>query len=360
MTGSTRSLDDGDDTGYALDDVLPVVGDDRGNLPLWIGIAAILTIAVVLFVFLESRRQHLLMPATKPKIDQLVNAPSLALPPLVLPPEATVTPAVRDRLSPAVAGPAKSESPEFATVYRAAPPPAAIFTAPVPERPSSGDGTSPAIVYDTAGSESGQIAGAPPSNATPQGPAITMAQRPRPLRTATIIPQGTLIAAVLETALDSTQPGQARAIITQNVTNIAGDKVLIPRGSRLFGDYKADLSPGQKRAFVQWTRLIRPDGVWVAIDSPAADLLGRSGISGKVNNHIAERFGGALLQSAVQFGMLAASQAVLDSSVIVALPGLQNTTGQVATPPPRPTLRVPQGSRISVFVSRDLDFASVE
>ena len=68
----------------------------------------------------------------------------------------------------------------------------------------------------------------------------------------TTIPQGAVIQAVLETALDSTRPGPARALVSRDVRSFDGSKILIPRGSRLFGEYKADLTQGQNRAFIQW------------------------------------------------------------------------------------------------------------
>ena len=84
--------------------------------------------------------------------------------------------------------------------------------------------------------------------------------------------------------------------------------VLIPRGSRLIGEYRSEVAPGQRRALVNWTRLIRPDGVTIAIGSPAGDPLGRGGISARVNSHFFERFAGAILQSALDIGVNLASQ----------------------------------------------------
>lgn len=173
------------------------------------------------------------------------------------------------------------------------------------------------------------------------------------------VPLGTVIPAVLETALDSTRPGAARALVQRNVYGFDGTRVLIPRGSRLYGEYEANLEAGQKRAAIRWTRLLRPDGVTVALDSPASDPLGRAGIAGKVDSKFLQRFGGALLQSVLDIGVgIAASRAT--DGVIVALPGSTQNV-QVANPQQvKPTLKVRPGTSVSVFVARDLDFSSVD
>lgn len=173
------------------------------------------------------------------------------------------------------------------------------------------------------------------------------------------IPQGTVIPAVLETALDSTRGGGVRALVQRDVRGFDGTKVLIPRGSRLYGEYQADLKRGQNRALVQWTRLIRPDGVTIALDSPSSDPLGRAGVRGKVDSKFFQRFGNALLQSVLDIGVGLAVNAANDG-VVVALPG---STQNVQITDPNailPTLKVKHGTSVSVFVSRDLDFSSVE
>ncbi|WP_241213225.1 TrbI/VirB10 family protein [Sphingomonas sp. ABOLE] len=174
------------------------------------------------------------------------------------------------------------------------------------------------------------------------------------------VPQGTLIPAVLETALDSTLPGLARAVVSSDVRGFDGTKVLIPRGSRLIGEYAANVESGQNRMLVNWLRLIRPDGVTIAIGSPAADPVGRGGVRAQVNSHFFERFSGAILQSALDVGVNLASRSA-NSPVIVALPGTAGSIRQTTTPNQvRPTLKVRPATSISVFVARDLDFTGVE
>jgi type IV secretion system protein VirB10 len=177
----------------------------------------------------------------------------------------------------------------------------------------------------------------------------------------TTVPQGTLIPAVLETALDSTRPGFARAIVSRDVRGFDGSRILIPRGSRLIGEYRSEAQPGQRRALVNWSRLIRPDGVTIAVGSPAGDPLGRGGIRARVNSHFFERFGEAILQSALDIGVNLAASRAGDGTVIV-LPGaVQGGASQIVQPRQvTPTLTVRQGTSISIFVARDLDFTGAE
>jgi type IV secretion system protein VirB10 len=177
----------------------------------------------------------------------------------------------------------------------------------------------------------------------------------------TTVAQGTLIPAVLETALDSNRPGLARAIVSRDVRGFDGSRVLIPRGSRLIGDYRSDVQPGQHRALVNWTRLIRPDGVTIAIGSPAADTLGGGGIRAQVNSHFFARFAGAILQSILDVGVNLAGRVGNNNGAVVVLPGsLQGATQIVQPAQVTPTLTVRAGTSISIFVARDLDFTGAE
>jgi len=173
---------------------------------------------------------------------------------------------------------------------------------------------------------------------------------------ATTISQGTLIPAVLETAIDTDVPGYVRAIVSSDIRSFDGTRILVPRSSRLIGQYKSGLSAGQKRAYVIWTRLIRPDGVSVKIGSPAIGFAGETGLSGDVDTHFFERFGSAMLLSVVGgLSTIAGSANVIiggggQSAAAAAI----NQSGQIG-----PTIRVRQGEPIRVFTAKDLDFSKV-
>ena len=65
-----------------------------------------------------------------------------------------------------------------------------------------------------------------------------------------IIAQGAVIPAVLETAINSDLPGYVRAVVSRDVSSFDGKNVLVPRGSRLVGQYRSGVALGQSRAFV--------------------------------------------------------------------------------------------------------------
>lgn len=179
----------------------------------------------------------------------------------------------------------------------------------------------------------------------------------------TTVPKGTVIQAVLETALDSTRAGYARAIVSRDIYSFDGSRVLIARGSRLIGEYKSDLTSGQNRALVQWQRLMRPDGVTINLDSPAADPLGRAGIKGKVHSHFVAQFGGSILQSALNVGQQVAVNELTAGAgtTVLAIPSSgQSSQASLTQNKSVPSLTIQQGTSVSVFVARDLDFTMVE
>lgn len=170
----------------------------------------------------------------------------------------------------------------------------------------------------------------------------------------TTVTQGTLIPAVLETAINTDVPGFVRAVVSQDVRSFDGRRILVSRSSRLIGQYQSGLQGGQKRAYVVWQRLIRPDGASVNIGSPAVGFDGSTGLPGKVDSHFFKRFGSAMLLSVIGGLATGGASVVLGGGTSAASTALQQD-GQVA-----PTVRVRQGEPIRVFTARDLDFSQVE
>lgn len=343
-------------------DIRPLVARASSNRAVWIFSGILLASAIGLFAGLEARRTTISGPrVTAPRDDfnGMISAP----PELAIPPDYAEYRSERTAQFPA--SPTLLPQPQ---IVQSAAPRSAYRQAPVPSsqsldyyRPSQGlanQGQSPplgpAYVFQANPRPS------PLGDAARPVAGETRALASRFVNPATSVPQGTVIQAVLETALDSNRPGFARAIISRDVSSFDGSRVLIPRGSRLLGEYKADLSQGQNRALIQWHRLTRPDGTIIDVDSPSADPLGRAGVKGKVNTHFFARFGSAILQSTLDIGVQLATRRAAGNTVILA-PNL--ATQNLVTQKPeeiRPTVTVKQGASVSVFVARDLDFTSVD
>lgn len=177
--------------------------------------------------------------------------------------------------------------------------------------------------------------------------------------------QGKFIDAVLETAIHSDLPGMIRAMVSHDVYAESGESVLIPKGSRLVGQYNSELVKGQSRIFVVWNRLVRPDGIEVALGSGGTDSLGRAGLTGKVNNHFWKIFGNSLLLSIIGAGTANGGVSTTDpyNSTAAyrqqAAEAFQSSSARVLQDAINipPTITIKQGILIKVLVARDLDFS---
>jgi type IV secretion system protein VirB10 len=319
--------------------------------------------SIGLFVALDVRRHATSAPNLEPR--GRARAMFVDPPPLRMPPDPS--PAMPDLVEPATPPPAPPPI---------APPP--VATSPLPPPPPlprpGGQGAPPvvarmdeqAMVYDQSaggGPAPGPVATA--GGATAAGAPTASGGDDPPLRAtvirgrSTTIAQGSLIAATLETPIDSTRAGFVRAIVARDARGFDDSRILVPRGSRLIGEYASDVQSGQRRVLVTWTRLIRPDGVAIRLGSPATDRLGQAGIPGRADTHFLARFTSAVLQTALTIGTNLAARPG-NGTVIVGVPGqATGSIGQLLSPGAnlRPTIKVAQGAAVMVFVARDLDFA---
>ncbi len=206
------------------------------------------------------------------------------------------------------------------------------------------------------------------------------------------IPQGTMIRGTLETAINSDLAGMVKGIVREDVYSFDGRRILIPAGSSLIGEYKSGVQRGQERILIVWTRMIRGDGVSVQLGSYGTDRLGRSGMTGIVDRKNWERFGppalmtliGGATQYIAQLGQRQDRYITIvnDNGSVTRIPqdngetpqdraraiaaetiasGIQQmaATAFEDSRNIRPTIHIPQGSDINVFVTRDLDFAGL-
>lgn len=176
---------------------------------------------------------------------------------------------------------------------------------------------------------------------------------------------GTVIPAALVTGINSDLPGQVIANVTEAVYDTAtGRYLLIPQGSRLIGRYDSQVSFGQRRVLLVWTRLILPDTSSIALDRlPGIDPAGYAGLEDGVDWHWDRILAGAALSTLLGVGaeLAAPDRSAVDGKVIVAVrQGAQDTVNQVGQEMTKrnmsiqPTLTIRPGFPMRVMVSKDL------
>ncbi|MBD4941280.1 type VI secretion protein [Xanthomonas citri pv. citri] len=179
--------------------------------------------------------------------------------------------------------------------------------------------------------------------------------------------QGKLIEAVLEPRAISDLPGMVCATVQRDVYGAQDRNKLIPWGSRVCGVYSAEVRKGQDRLFVIWNTVRRPDGVQVALDSAGADQLGTAGMGGIVDTHFAGIFGTSALLSIIGAGASNAGVSSGDqyNSAAAYRQSVQQAAAQTSQSVLQPyinippTITVPAGSRVRIYVNKDLDFTAI-
>jgi type IV secretion system protein VirB10 len=185
-----------------------------------------------------------------------------------------------------------------------------------------------------------------------------------------MLPKGRQADCVLTTRVDDQLPGFLSCTLLNDLYSDNGKTLLLERGSDLWGEYGTINQQGLSRIAANWVRIKTPDGVVVDLSSPGSDPLGGAGMPGHYNPRWGERIGAALLISV----MKDVTTAIINNqsnrgggTSVVVSPG-QNTTqgaGNIADQVIRETLRVRpnttinEGTRISIYVARDLDFRKV-
>ncbi len=180
-----------------------------------------------------------------------------------------------------------------------------------------------------------------------------------------VVQAGAVIPAALVTGIRSDLPGQVTAQVTENVYDSpSGRFLLIPQGSKLVGVYDSQISFGQDRVLLVWTRLIMPNGRSIVLErQPGADTQGFAGLEDEVDQHWGRLAMAAALSTVLGVGAeLGATNN--DSAVVTALrrgtTDNLNQTGQQVVRRNlniQPTITIRPGLPVRVIVNRDLVLA---
>lgn len=222
--------------------------------------------------------------------------------------------------------------------------------------------------------QSGEIAA--PASSVAQGSVSRVASPD------TLLPRGTYIRCVLETRIVSDLPGFTSCVVTEPVYSVNGRTLLIDKGAKVTGQYKYE-NNDVARVAVVWERVLTADGLDVQLVSPGVDGLGAAGHPGHIERHWGSRIGSALLVSmlgdAFQIASAVHAPAAASNSTTSISPETGAITRQVnpyqtrtadtlqgaarmalqnaANRPATVTLN--QGELVTIYASRDIDFAGV-
>ena len=178
-----------------------------------------------------------------------------------------------------------------------------------------------------------------------------------------VLQAGAVIPAALITGIRSDLPGEVTAQVTEDVYDSpTGRILLIPQGARLVGQYDAQVSFGQSRVLLAWTRLIMPNGRSIVLDrQPAADAAGYAGLEDEVDNHWGMLFKAAILSTILSVGSEAGVSGNNGGSLAAAIQqGMSQSFNQVGEQVVgrslaiQPTLTIRPGFPVRVMVTRDL------
>ncbi|PWT88014.1 MAG: conjugal transfer protein TraI [Proteobacteria bacterium] len=177
-----------------------------------------------------------------------------------------------------------------------------------------------------------------------------------------IVQAGAVIPAALITGIRSDLPGQVTAQVTEHVYDSpTGRHLLIPQGSKLIGTYDSQVSHGQDRVLLVWTRLILPNGRSILLERQSgADTQGFAGLEDEVDHHWGRIVSAAALSTLLGIGAQLGASAN-DSAILTALrrgsADSLSQTGQLLVRRDlnvQPTLTIRPGYPVRVIVNRDL------
>lgn len=178
---------------------------------------------------------------------------------------------------------------------------------------------------------------------------------------------GSIIPALLISGINSEIPGQIIGQVSCDVfDSVSGRYLLIPKGTKLLGEYNNDLDWNSCRIGLSWHRLIYPNGNSLYLGEKglsATDLKGYTGLKGKRNNHYKKLSGAIILSTLLSIGSRHSQGDVKDNSptlnqeIAKDVSSDINQTGQKIIDRQlrlSPTIEIKPGTKFNVLVSKDI------
>ena len=183
-----------------------------------------------------------------------------------------------------------------------------------------------------------------------------------------VIKQGSVIPAVLLTGINSDLPGQVSAQVTNDVLDSPfGNSILIPKGSKLIGQYGSGPGFGHSRILMGFNRVIFPDGKSLNLEAmPGTGSDGYSGFKADVDNHWLNLISYSVFLGGITTAVTLSTDAAYDvDGKITPQAALSQSMGEILGRTMSqviernlsisPTLTVKPGFRFNVAVTKDIE-----
>lgn len=176
---------------------------------------------------------------------------------------------------------------------------------------------------------------------------------------------GTSIPCILITEIISDYQGLVKCQVAEDVYSANGNALLVERGSVMTGDQSMTLAQGKTRLFTTWRDIETPQGISITVNSLGAGATGASGSEAWIDNHFAERFGGAIMLSFVQDAITAAASSLTRNNPEITFDNSTENAKSMAEIALENSINIPPtgyvqiGTRINILIARDIDMSSV-
>jgi len=174
--------------------------------------------------------------------------------------------------------------------------------------------------------------------------------------------EGTVFETLLINRLDGSFSGPIGCLISNDVYSHDRQHLLIPAGSKIFGQVNKADTFGQSRLAVVFHRIIMPDGYSVNLDRfKGLDQEGATALQDRVNNHYARIFGATIAIGVLGGVAQSGTGNVLDSTATDRM--REGFGSSVANAGEHildrflnivPTVTIREGTRVKVYLSNDL------
>jgi type IV secretory pathway VirB10-like protein len=175
------------------------------------------------------------------------------------------------------------------------------------------------------------------------------------------------INAILTEGINSQIAGRVIAQVDRLVLSPSKKYILLPAGTKIICMYEGLAKTGQTRLALNCKQLIRPDGTSVVLSSvEGADMSGKQGLIGRIDNRLFQQYGGAFLVSSISALAQASSDRFANPSISNSASAFSQEFSKITAKTIekyldlRPIITIEAGAKIILKPMQDITFIEPE